>query len=91
MTTHATVKNSDRTALPRALLGRRPSFHFSIGQTVDFYGRPAVIMGRSLSSMGHESYNIAIACAERPHRIVRGEYLAPLTPEYGAAAAPMAA
>ncbi|MGO7758804.1 hypothetical protein [Rhizobium ruizarguesonis] len=55
MTTHAAIKTANRTALPRALLGRRHirkseyQFSFEMGQLVTLLctNEPAVIVGRS--------------------------------------------
>ena len=53
MTTHTKVKPADRTALPRALIGRRPYpeyvWAFEIGDRVEIFEtkEPAVVVGRS--------------------------------------------
>ena len=69
----------ERIALPRLLLGRRKtnqfSWNFQIGQLVDFHGDRAVITDRQLTAMGRQLYNIALDCAERPHRTVLGDAL----------------
>ncbi|WSH22822.1 hypothetical protein U8Q07_11065 [Rhizobium ruizarguesonis] len=54
MTTHAAIKTANRTALPRALLGRRPirkseyQFAFEMGELVTLLctGEQAVIVAR---------------------------------------------
>lgn len=81
MTTHAPIKNSDRTALPRALLGRRrPSFRFKIGQTVRAADMTALVEGRSRTSKGVEMYDLRIVGKDygRPFRTFRGDALEPV-------------
>ncbi|MCS0459949.1 hypothetical protein [Rhizobium favelukesii] len=71
--------NTQRIQLPRSLIGRRHTFQFSwkfeVGQAVKFHDVRAIVTGRRCSALGRQLYEIAMDCADRPHRTVRGEYL----------------
>ncbi|MBY2913761.1 hypothetical protein HF206_06440 [Rhizobium leguminosarum] len=85
MTTHAAIKTANRTALPRALLGRRRTrvylateFRFAAGDTVAFGDHVASIMTRSRSAIGREMYYIQLITGDmagRPFRTVEGSHL----------------
>ncbi|MBB2796902.1 UNVERIFIED_ORG: hypothetical protein GGD58_005821 [Rhizobium pisi] len=85
MTIHAPLSNTDRSLLPRSLLGRRPSrgyvdteFQFVEGETVVFGNNTAVVMARSRSAMGREIYDIQLITGDtagRPFRMVEGSCL----------------
>lgn len=73
--------HSDRTLLPRGLLGRRvalyaATFRFEIGDAVTFHGDSAVVRDRSRSAAGRELYTIEMAADDkRPVRTVLGGFL----------------
>ncbi|MBY3306156.1 hypothetical protein HFO04_25800 [Rhizobium laguerreae] len=72
MTTHAAVKTANRTALPRALLGRRNirkaeyQFAFEMGELVTLLctSEPAVIVGRSQTIDCIDEYVIELVEAD---------------------------
>ena len=74
----ALALNIQRDQLPRSQVGRRPehAFAFEIGDTVTFHGDLAIVTDRQRSFAGREIYDITLECADRPHRTVRGEFLA---------------
>ena len=84
MSAHRALSIAERSLLPRGLIARR-SFRFAINETVIFHDTYATITGRSHSFAGHEIYEIEIDCAERPERMVRGQYLQPLSAPNAAA------
>ncbi|NKK31586.1 hypothetical protein E0H42_30610 [Rhizobium leguminosarum bv. viciae] len=85
MTIHTPISHSNRTALPRALLGRRPTrvyiaadFRFAVGDSVSFHDYVAIVMARSRSMFGRELYYIQLIngdMAGRPFRTVEGSHL----------------
>lgn len=73
MTTHMPILHTDRSLLPRSLLGRRPpirkseyQFYFQIGQLVTLVctNEPAVIVGRSQSIDCIDEYVIELVEAD---------------------------
>ncbi|MBX5239367.1 hypothetical protein [Rhizobium sp. NLR22b] len=85
MTIHAPISHADRSLLPRALLGRRPTrvyhakeFRFAAGDTVSFGENLAIVMTCSRSAMGREIYDIQLITGDmagRPFRTVEGSHL----------------
>ncbi|MBX5234154.1 hypothetical protein HJC02_18090 [Rhizobium sp. NLR4a] len=82
MTIHAPISHADRSLLPRALLGRRPTlateFRFAEDDTVSFGENLAIVMTRSRSAMGREIYDIQLITGDmagRPFRTVEGSHL----------------
>ncbi|RWY85156.1 hypothetical protein EHI44_16710 [Rhizobium leguminosarum] len=86
MTIHTPISHADRSLLPRALLGRRPTrvyvatteFRFAAGDTVAFGDHVAIVMTRSRSAFGREIYYIQLITGDmagRPFRTVEGSYL----------------
>lgn len=85
MSVHNPISHADRSLLPRALLGRRPTrtyssyeFRFAAGDTVTFGDHVASVMTRSRSAMGREMYYIQLITGDmagRPFRTVEGSHL----------------
>ncbi|WP_081525681.1 hypothetical protein [Rhizobium sp. CCGE 510] len=85
MTTHTPIRHTDRSLLPRSLLGRRPirvyaatEFRFAAGDSVAFGDHVAIVMTRSRSMMGREIYYIQLITGDmagRPFRTVEGRHL----------------
>ncbi|PDS85248.1 hypothetical protein CO654_12280 [Rhizobium sp. L18] len=85
MTIHAPIGHADRSLLPRALLGRRPTrvylateFRFAAGDSVAFGDYVAIVMTRSRSAFGREIYYIQLIAGDmagRPFRTVEGSCL----------------
>lgn len=84
MTTHTPIRHTDRSLLPRSLLGRRPTrvylaeFRFAAGDSVAFGDYVAVVMTRSRSAFGREIYYIQLITGDmagRPFRTVEGSRL----------------
>ena len=82
MNAHVTFP-SDRTLLPRGLVGRPApaSFSFEIGELVVFDRNFWVVLGRDHSAMGREHYDIYNPLDEREHRTIARPALNPLPPE----------
>lgn len=85
MTIHAPIRHTDRSLLPRSLLGRRSirtfvvaAFRFAAGDSVAFGDHVAIVMTRSRSAMGREIYHIQLITGDmagRPFRTVEGSHL----------------
>lgn len=76
MNAHVTLP-TERIALPRRLVGRRPAFRFAIGETVSSGDMLAVVLDRRRTSAGREMYDVRVLGADygRPHRTFLGDAL----------------
>lgn len=78
MTIQAPIRFTNRTALPRALIVRRPgdeSWNFAVNEIVDFGDTLAIINGCTRSAAGRRLYEIELLGNDygRPYRVLRAE------------------
>jgi len=77
MTAHVRPETIERIALPRRLVGRRPSYRFGIGQMVASGDMLAIVTDRRRTVAGGEMYDVQVLGANygRPHRTFLGSAL----------------